>query len=288
MMERFNWSKETAANVYREAMDISASENAENMANQWISPWISYINSPQTCARSANSITCGSILINLTAKTAQVPVNNGLALASELVTYNKNGEVLRTKLSGGNEQLIVAIWPQGSDTMGMGQIRELSDSMFTRLFFMNGIGLEHFKPFAEDRQLFAGKISVWKVDWDGGEKYVPANTLPKTNVSSNALVRLNYIGWLDNDTVFDSSIPGWKELNLTKDTLFSSVRVVPLEFRFGEPGLIPGFSKNIEGMRAGEEKVITVPPNEAYGTDPSKHSLGNKTLHFKVRIESVE
>jgi len=52
--------------------------------------------------------------------------------------------------------------------------------------------------------------------------------------------------------------------------------------------LIPGFESRIQGMKAGETKTITIPPEEAYGTDPAKHKLGNKTLHFKFRIESVE
>lgn len=288
MMSRFNWSKETAAQVYQEAVDIANSDNAENLANQWISPWLSYINSPQTCARSNNLINCGSISINLTAKTAQAPVPGGMAFAGELAMYNKKGDVSRTKLSGGNEQLVVVIWPQGSDTLGMAQFKDLSESMFTRLFFMNGIGLEHFKPFAEDRQLFSGKVSVWKVDWNGGEKYIPSDTLPKTNITSGTLVHLNYIGWLDNETVFDSNILDWREKNISKDTSFAEVKTIPLEFKYGEPGLIPGFTKQIEGMKPGEERIIVVPPEEAYGTDPSKHPLGNQTLHFKIRVESVE
>ena len=34
-------------------------------------------------------------------------------------------------------------------------------------------------------------------------------------------------------------------------------------------------------------KTITVKPEDAYGTDPSAHPLGNKTLFFKVQVVSV-
>jgi len=40
----------------------------------------------------------------------------------------------------------------------------------------------------------------------------------------------------------------------------------PLEFTQGDGKVIPGLARQIEGMRAGEEKTIIVSPEEAYGT----------------------
>lgn len=39
----------------------------------------------------------------------------------------------------------------------------------------------------------------------------------------------------------------------------------PLEFTQGDEKVIPGLARQIEGMRAGEEKTIIVSPEEAYG-----------------------
>jgi len=51
--------------------------------------------------------------------------------------------------------------------------------------------------------------------------------------------------------------------------------------------VIVGLEKGITGMKKGEEKTIKIIPEDAYGTDPEKHLLGNKTLNFKVRIEDL-
>jgi len=42
------------------------------------------------------------------------------------------------------------------------------------------------------------------------------------------------------------------------------------------------------GMNVSEVKTFTVSPELGYGTDAGKHPLGNKTLHFKVRVESIK
>ncbi|MFC1594389.1 peptidylprolyl isomerase [Candidatus Omnitrophota bacterium] len=39
----------------------------------------------------------------------------------------------------------------------------------------------------------------------------------------------------------------------------------PLQFVHGEGQIIPGLENRIVGMRAGEEKTVVVPPEEAYG-----------------------
>jgi len=44
----------------------------------------------------------------------------------------------------------------------------------------------------------------------------------------------------------------------------------PLEYTHGDASLIPGLTKRMEGMKVGDEKVIEVPPEEAYGNpDPA-------------------
>ena len=61
-------------------------------------------------------------------------------------------------------------------------------------------------------------------------------------------VRVHYTGTLKNGEVFDSS----KGRN-------------PLEFVVGAGQMIPGFDKGVEGMKAGEERTLVLPPEEAYG-----------------------
>ncbi|PIZ49397.1 hypothetical protein COY28_06400 [Candidatus Woesearchaeota archaeon CG_4_10_14_0_2_um_filter_57_5] len=49
---------------------------------------------------------------------------------------------------------------------------ETAKSIFTRLFFLKGHGLSHFKPFTYERSIIGNEIYVWKVDWEGKEKNI--------------------------------------------------------------------------------------------------------------------
>lgn len=61
-------------------------------------------------------------------------------------------------------------------------------------------------------------------------------------------VRIHYTGKLEDGTEFDSSSG--------RD---------PLEFKLGEGQIIPGLEKAVVGMDKGEDKTVTVEPEEAYG-----------------------
>lgn len=65
-------------------------------------------------------------------------------------------------------------------------------------------------------------------------------------------VRIHYTGTLSDGAVFDSSEG--------RD---------PLQFTVGSGEIIPGLDKAIVGMAEGEQKTVTVPADEAYGShDP--------------------
>jgi peptidylprolyl isomerase len=66
-------------------------------------------------------------------------------------------------------------------------------------------------------------------------------------------IAVHYTGSLDGGEVFDTSDE--RE---------------PLEFTMGAANLIPGFEKAIRGMSPGEEKTVTLEPEEGYGAhDPT-------------------
>jgi len=67
-------------------------------------------------------------------------------------------------------------------------------------------------------------------------------------VKAGEKVKVEYVGKLNNGTVFDKSEEG-----------------KPLEFTVGEGKLIPDFERAVEGMNVGETKTITIPAEHAYG-----------------------
>lgn len=71
-------------------------------------------------------------------------------------------------------------------------------------------------------------------------------------VSNGQVVRLEYTLRLDDGDIVDSSVG--RE---------------PLEFLSGQGQIIPGLEKALQGMSVGEERKVTVAPDEGYGeVDP--------------------
>jgi peptidylprolyl isomerase len=66
-------------------------------------------------------------------------------------------------------------------------------------------------------------------------------------------VSVDYTGKLTDGTVFDSSVGR-----------------TPLEFDVGAGQMIKGFDDGVLGMKIGEKKTITIPPEQAYGIVDSK------------------
>ena len=67
-------------------------------------------------------------------------------------------------------------------------------------------------------------------------------------VKNGDTIRIHYTGTLEDGSEFDSS----KGKN-------------PIEFTVGSTKLIPGFENGVIGMKIGDKKTVTIPPEDAYG-----------------------
>lgn len=91
--------------------------------------------------------------------------------------------------------------------------------------------------------------------------------MSKTNTSNPATaekgdtVFVNYIGKLENGTVFDTSV----EAEAKKAGLPLRQSYSPLEFTVGAGQMIAGFDSGVVGMKEGEEKIVRIAPEDAYG-----------------------
>jgi len=81
-------------------------------------------------------------------------------------------------------------------------------------------------------------------------------------VENGDTISVNYVGRLEDGTIFDTSV---KEAAL-ETGIYNQMRdYKPLTFTVGAGQMIKGFDEGVVGMRAGEEKTLTIPPEEAYG-----------------------
>ncbi|MGH2562893.1 MAG: FKBP-type peptidyl-prolyl cis-trans isomerase [Ginsengibacter sp.] len=91
------------------------------------------------------------------------------------------------------------------------------------------------------------------------------------------IVSVNYTGRLQDGTVFDSNV----------DPKFNHVE--PFTFTLGAGEVIPGWDKGIVGMKVGEKKTLTIPPEDAYGSRGAPGVIPpNATLIFDVELLAIQ
>jgi FKBP-type peptidyl-prolyl cis-trans isomerase len=94
-----------------------------------------------------------------------------------------------------------------------------------------------------------------------------------TEAATGDTVGVHYTGWLEDGTQFDSSLD----------------RGVPLEFTIGEPGIIPGWSEGVPGMKVGGKRRLTIPPALAYGPSGFGGVIPpNATLIFEIELVEIK
>jgi FKBP-type peptidyl-prolyl cis-trans isomerase len=101
------------------------------------------------------------------------------------------------------------------------------------------------------------------------------NTMEKVAKNGDILV-MNYTGRFTNGKVFDSNI--LPEFN----------HVTPFEFTLGAGQVIAGWDEGLVGMKVGEKKTLTVPPEKGYGPNDYHGIPGNSTLIFDVELVNIK
>ncbi len=185
LKEKLNSSQEQATNMYYEIQSLSS----EKQANDWIAPWPNYLTQQwKPCTRKNQTLTCvfNAIIArqpqaDLVLEKAVIDLANNTVTASmyfinkqglrsnpQQASFKKlviaKGEELTT-ITYKNATLNLAVVLDADFDRVLITAPELADSMFTRLFYLDGAGTKHFEKFS-DKTTFTGlRIIVWKVKW---------------------------------------------------------------------------------------------------------------------------
>jgi asparagine N-glycosylation enzyme membrane subunit Stt3 len=297
MKTEWNYTDSQAEDMYSSATGLAN----ENDANAWISPWPGILGAADCTVQAGTVVSCSNgVQHNLTNGETVVQVQQGVGRPPVIVKLGVDGKFTETHFNDSNLNIAVLLFPTGPTTWrSVLSSPELINSMFVRMYFLEGHGLKYFKEFNRQSFLTGGQAIVYKVDWSGNVTKSfsgladAGNTTVHVKITKGAkegdTVGVYYIGTLMNGSVFDSSIKSWKNKDITINTSFDGADLnPPLEFTVGAQKVIEGFDAAVRGMEVGDTQVVQIPPNAAYGFDPKKHFLGNQTLRFKIKMVSLE
>lgn len=97
-------------------------------------------------------------------------------------------------------------------------------------------------------------------------------------IASGQQAAVHYTGWL-----FDESAPQ----NRGEKFDSSYDRDEPIEFAVGTGRVIAGWDEGIVGMKVGEHRILTIPPDLGYGNRPVGPIPPNSTLIFDVKLVGI-
>jgi FKBP-type peptidyl-prolyl cis-trans isomerase len=89
------------------------------------------------------------------------------------------------------------------------------------------------------------------------------------------VLSMNYTGRLEDGKVFDSNV------------LAEFGHVEPFTFTLGAGQVIAGWDEGLAGMKIGEKRTLTIPPEKGYGQSGAGSIPPNSTLIFDVELVDI-
>jgi len=197
----FNLTNSKKNDLKREINDLKHSSDPNNNANSWISPWPSYVTGTnlvtltvkndtlvanninafigkQGSAAGNVNVVIGSVVINKSDlkdinTTAYAVTSNGNSIVGKMgirfskliVAENSTYTVYPLNKTGAQNIDILIYHPEADKYYMLLAQPPLADSVFTKLFFLDGYGMKYFNNFDEQRDVFGTKIIAWKLNW---------------------------------------------------------------------------------------------------------------------------
>ena len=163
MVNRFNYTKERAENAYYEVQAIAS----DSEANTWVAPWPGY-GGTTSCSKDKEIYACSNgFQINLSTHDVFATGQQGIVRPKAAAFATEDG-IVKKEFNGTTLDFGLTIIPKSeSELQVVLSSKELTGSIFTRMFYMQGHGFKYFKLFNHQRGLTGTDIYTYKVDWEG-------------------------------------------------------------------------------------------------------------------------
>jgi len=170
----------------------------ENLINQWLADYPSYIQIQGQdlfdCKAENNVINCNSLGITFNLKTEEIKLFNPSfnELGVKRIIYPTSGNKLNVINITDNGQLDITLIPISKNNYKiLLSIYPLGNSLFTKLFYLEGYGIEGFEKFKKVNTIQGWKVITWKVDWDNVDMLYNNNSEEKIINESLNLIEEN-------------------------------------------------------------------------------------------------
>ena len=108
---------------------------------------------------------------------------------------------------------------------------------------------------------------------ENGVKYFDFELGDGTEVEEGQQVSVHYTGWLEDGTMFDSSL----------------INGQPLTLALGAGQVIAGWEEGLVGMKVGGQRQLVIPPELAYGADGAGGVIPpNAILIFEIEVVEAQ
>ncbi len=177
LRKEFNLSEEEADVIYYEIQN--------NAADRWVSGWPNYMSGISGCSVKDDKATCivgvegGTMPLEIDLKNYDASVSGQQGIHPVSIVYMDKGKVKEKKFDGSSLGVSVILIKDGENSYSIVMTApELANSMFTKLYYFKGEGLEHFKTLISRRHINGGMIYAYKVEWNKGDLDNPAGAVP--------------------------------------------------------------------------------------------------------------
>jgi cyclophilin family peptidyl-prolyl cis-trans isomerase len=126
---------------------------------------------------------------------------------------------------------------------------------------------EKYKDVIEDKVKYFDALKSKATKTSTGLKYVITKKTTAKKPTNGTNVYIHYAGFLEDGTLFDSSIENVAQMFGKFDPARSEAKqYIPIPFQAGrKDGMIPGFIEGVEKLSFGEKAVLFIPSHLAYG-----------------------
>lgn len=158
LKEKFNIPADEAPTLYNDLRKTNP--------DQYIAPWPGYQGNIADCSVANETITCANgLIVNTTSYDSVIRTQDGFRVPYSL-TYIDNNTFVNRISNVSTTDVAVALMPVGNSYRSTFMDKLHGASMFNRLFFYQGYGLECFDQLSYKTSFIGNHIFVWKVNWE--------------------------------------------------------------------------------------------------------------------------